>query len=74
MIKTYYNLSVYFIYTDREKTLEDKYIELTYKYDIITEYFVTNTPEQNDVIERSKRVIIRKTYCLRIIVNLSVSL
>ena len=42
MIKTYYNFSIRFIRTNKEKTLKDKYIKLTYKYDIIIKYFITN--------------------------------
>ena len=43
MIKTRYNLFVRFIRTDKEKTLEDRYTELTYRYNIIIKYFITNT-------------------------------
>ena len=74
MVKTRYNLSVRFIRTDEEKTLEDRYTELTCRYGITTERSVTKTSKQNDVTERSKRVIIRKAYCLRITANLSINL
>ena len=74
MVKTRYNLTVYFIRTDGERTLGDRYAELTCKYDIITEHSVPDTPKQNDVIERSGEVIIRKARCLRIAVNLLVNL
>ena len=43
MIKTYYNFFVRFIRINKEKTLKDKYTKLIYKYDIITEYSITNT-------------------------------
>ena len=43
MIKTRYNLIVYFIRIDEEYTLNNRYIELTYKYDIIIKHSVSNT-------------------------------
>ena len=54
--------------------MRDRYTELMYRYDIIIERFVTDTSEQNDAAERSGEVIIRKVRCLRITVNLLISL
>ena len=42
MVKTCYNLSVRFIRTDEEKTLRDRYVELTRRYDITIERSITN--------------------------------
>ena len=72
MIKTRYNLTVRFIRTNEECIFNDRYVELI--RDIIIESFISNIPEQNNVVERSKEVIIRKVYCLRIIINLSINL
>ena len=72
MIKTRYNLTVYFIRTDEERILNNRYIELI--RDITIEYFVSNISKQNDVIEYSRKVIIKKAYYLRITTNLSVNL
>ena len=74
MVKTRYNLVVRFIRTDKEYMFSDRYVELTYKYGITTEHSVPNTPKQNDVVERSKKMIIRKMRCLRITTNLFVNL
>ena len=74
MIKTYYNLFVRFIRTDEEKTLRDRYVKLTYKYDIIIECSITNTSKQNNVTKRSREVIIKKARYLRIVINLPTSL
>ena len=42
MIKIRYNLIVYFIRTDEERILNNKYTELTCKYDITIEYSISD--------------------------------
>ena len=74
MVKTRYDLVVRFIRTDGERTLDDRYTELTCKYDITIERSIPDTPKQNNVVEHSRKVIIRKVRCLRITVNLSTNL
>ena len=74
MIKICYDLIVYFIRIDEEYTFNNRYVKLTYKYDITTERFISNISKQNNVVECSKKVIIRKIRCLRTTTNLFVNL
>ena len=72
IIKTRYNLIIYFIRTDRKRILNNRYVELT--RDITIEYSVSNTSKQNNIIEYSKKMIIKKIRCLYIIINLPINL